>query len=371
MSNFSSPPLPTRYNFVFFRRLPWEYFAPIFARGAVCLLAPCLLVDNIFKMTFTYLVLLKPSEIRFTKNKLASKFDNGIPLLETFTQIKNGEILLEDIPLIEVVFYPEKWEWYTLNNRRLWVLKELEKVGKCRYVKTKRIEYVENVFDYPSLLYGSAALAESSRSFSWKGNNLQITTRRTPSRDVDVYNDEDDRSSRSSRQVVHKRWNRNENPHYRDRRSLQYRGGGKTKRRPCRKRFHPYCRHPDYSLQREANTNVYLWQKSVDSEDGRRNSESSDYSSVYGFHFSYTVWYQKRQAFLQRVYCFRTGRLRDPSRFVDVLYTCGVCFKSFTSKVSLNQHSEELLHWACVRCGRFFESHTALGQHKLALSHTV
>lgn len=52
---------------------------------------------NNFKMSFVYMVLLKPSEIRFTKNLLASEFDNGIPLSETFTQIKNGEILLEDV----------------------------------------------------------------------------------------------------------------------------------------------------------------------------------------------------------------------------------------------------------------------------------
>lgn len=322
-------------------------------------------------MNFTYLVLLKPSEIRFTKNLLASKFDNGIPLLETFTQIKNGEILLEDIPPIEVVFYPEKWEWYTLNNRRLWVLQELENIGKCRYVKTKRIEYVENVFDYPALLYGSAALRENSRSFTWKGDNLQITTRRTPSREVDIYYEGDERRQ-ESRQDLEKRWSRS--LHYE--RSVQHRGGRKItrRRRLCRKRFHPYHRHEERRFQ--TSTSVYIRQQSVDSVEersrGRRNSESSEYSgSVYGFHFSYTVWYQKRQAFLQRVYCIRTGRLRDPSRFIDVLYTCGVCFKSFKSKVSLNQHSEELLHWACVRCGRFFESHTALGQHKLALNHTV
>ena len=193
-------------------------------------------------MNFTYLVLLKPSEIRFTKNLLASKFDNGIPLLETFTQIKNGEILLEDIPLIEVVFYPEKWEWYTLNNRRLWVLRELEKVGKCRFVKTKRIEYVENVFDYPSLLYGSAALAEnqSRRSFSWKGNSLQITTRRTPCREVNVYCDEgDERKSRFAREEASNRWNRAENSQ-RYGKSLQRHGGHKMRRkRLCRKRFSP------------------------------------------------------------------------------------------------------------------------------------
>ena len=328
-------------------------------------------------MNFTYLVLLKPSEIRFTKNLIASKFDNGIPLVETFTQIKNGEILVEDIPVIEVVFYPEKWEWYTLNNRRLWVLQELEKIGKCKYIKTKRIEYVENVFDYPSLLYGSAALKEPSRSFTWRGNDLQITARRTPSKDVDIYYEEDERRSRSAHQEVHKNWNRAQSD-CGDRRVQRQRGGCKMKhRRRCkRRRFHPYSRH-DLRYERnprEAYSNSYS-RGIVEVENysrERRNSVSSDCSSsIYGFQFSYTVWYKRRQAFLRSVYCIRTGRLRDPSRFIEYIYTCGVCFKSFKSKVSLNQHSEELFHWACVRCGRFFGSHTALGQHKLALNHTV
>ena len=312
-------------------------------------------------MNFTYLVLLKPSEIRFTKNLLAAKFDNGIPLVETFTQIKNGEILVEDIPLIEVVFYQEKWEWYTQNNRRLWVFKELEKIGKCEYIKTKRIEYVENVFDYPSLLYGSAALKENTRSFSWHGDNLQITARRTPSKEVDIYYEEDERSSRCSRQVFYKKCSRS----YSDRR-LQLKM--KHLRRCKRRRFHPYLRDDRRGSESYSRREIEV----QNCRRERRNSGSSECSgSVYGFQFSYTVWCKRRQAFLQSVYCIRTGRLRDPSRFIEVLYTCGVCFKSFRSKVSLNQHSEELFHWACVRCGRFFGSHTALGQHKLALNHTV
>lgn len=323
-------------------------------------------------MSFVYMVLLKPSEIRFTKNLLASEFDNGIPLSETFTQIKNGEILLEDVPAIEVVFYPEKWEWFTLNNRRLWVLKELEKIGKCRYVKTKRVEYQENIFEYPTLLYGSAALAEKNRTFTWEGDNLRITTRRTPSREVEIYHEEDERKTRQDLQ----RRGRSGSQH--NEKNFKHCGSRTSRRRRRRKRYHPYCRHKEPRVQRElyAGTTLWIRQQSVDSLEersrSRRNSETSEYSGLeYGFHFSSTLWFKKRQAFLQRVYCVRTGRLRDPSRFVDVLYTCGVCFKSFQSKVSLNQHSEELFHWACVRCGRFFETHTALGQHKLALNHTV
>lgn len=63
-----------------------------------------------------YFVFLKFLEICFIKNVVVLKFDNGIFFKEIFIQIKNGEILLEDILFIEVVFYLEKWEWYILNN---------------------------------------------------------------------------------------------------------------------------------------------------------------------------------------------------------------------------------------------------------------
>ena len=305
-------------------------------------------------MHLTYVVLLKPSEIRFTQNVLASKFDNGIPLLETFTQLKNGEILPEDIPLIEVVFYSEQWEWYTRNNRRLWVFRELEKIKKCGYIKTKRIEYEEN--RYPSLLYGSATLAETSRSFTWRENILQITTHRMPSKDIEVLYDEDKRRDRSRTGADYCR-----------------------KMKVCywrRRRYHPYLRDEpcDKTLAQRRNPRS-TWRhggQNVEIISWRRRSlESAEKLSLYGHQFNCSVWYKKRQSFLQRVYCVRTGRVKDPARLLEILYTCGVCFKSFRSKVSLNQHSEELLHWACVRCGRFFGSHTALGQHKLALEHTV
>ena len=328
-------------------------------------------------MNFIYLVLLKPSEIRFTKNLLPPKFDNGIPLKETFTQIKNGEILLEDIPLMEVVFYRERWEWYTLNNRRLWVLQELEKIGKCQYIKTKRVEYVGNMSDYPSLLYGSAAIKESSRSFTWQGDSLQITSRGWGHREIDVFLEEDENDSSQFVQTRRKCTNERWQSRCEDLRQRRCYDSGKPYLRRKRRRFHPYSRY-DSRLEQSRQERLFSGSHSrhvVEKEyfgRGRHYSMSSESSSsVYGFQFSYTVWYERRQQFLRSVYCFRTGRLRDPSRFIEYLFTCGVCFKTFKSKVSLNQHSEELFHWACVRCGRFFGSHTALGQHKLALSHTI
>ena len=61
-------------------------------------------------MDFSYVVLLKPSEICFTTNFVKERFDNNIALKETLTQLQKGEILVDDIPFIEVIWYQEKWE---------------------------------------------------------------------------------------------------------------------------------------------------------------------------------------------------------------------------------------------------------------------
>jgi hypothetical protein len=124
-------------------------------------------------MTFTYRVLLKPSDICFKKKLLPSSFDDGIPLQETLQQLANDEILLEDLPCIDVVWCQKKWVWYTLNNRRLWVFRELEKLGKCQYIATRRVETTDHVSDF--LVYGSAELIGESNVVEWDEDGIRIT----------------------------------------------------------------------------------------------------------------------------------------------------------------------------------------------------
>ena len=57
--------------------------------------------------------------------------------------------------MLEVVWYLEKWEWYTLDNRLLWVFQELEKAGKISYIEMRRIEFLSKVTDHPECLYDS------------------------------------------------------------------------------------------------------------------------------------------------------------------------------------------------------------------------
>lgn len=122
-------------------------------------------------MSFTYRVLLKPIDICFNKKLLPSSFDDGIPVRETLQQLANGEILLEDLPIIDVVWCQKKWVWYTLNNRRLWVFRELEKLGKCQYIATRRVESFERVTNY--IVYGSAELIGESTIVEWDEDDGQ------------------------------------------------------------------------------------------------------------------------------------------------------------------------------------------------------
>ena len=85
----------------------------------------------------------------------------------------------------------------------------------------------------------------------------------------------------------------------------------------------------------------------------------------------YKLWQCRREEYMKARY--ESSLALAPHRSCTSLavtgYTCGLCFKSFPSRIRREQHSEELMHWACVTCGRFFASHTALGQHVEEVGH--
>ena len=80
----------------------------------------------------------------------------------------------------------------------------------------------------------------------------------------------------------------------------------------------------------------------------------------------YALWVSRRSEFLE---ARRKGELHlmyGPEEG----YLCGMCFKKFSLVVDLQMHCEELLHYACITCGRFFNTYTALGQHCNVMRHT-
>ncbi|KAH3896136.1 uncharacterized protein LOC127864357 isoform X1 [Dreissena polymorpha] len=77
---------------------------------------------------------LKPSEILYSQDSINIYFDSrssnaNHKLGETLDDICEGKCSIESIPAITVVNQDVKW--MTTDNRRLWVFKELELLGKC------------------------------------------------------------------------------------------------------------------------------------------------------------------------------------------------------------------------------------------------
>jgi hypothetical protein len=69
---------------------------------------------------------LNPTIIYFTHSKIRNRFTGcGKLLLDTYEEIKNNPDLINRIPKIKVIFDPTRQEYFSMNNRRLWVFKKL------------------------------------------------------------------------------------------------------------------------------------------------------------------------------------------------------------------------------------------------------
>ncbi|XP_035666749.1 uncharacterized protein LOC118409672 [Branchiostoma floridae] len=77
---------------------------------------------------------IRPSDIHFTADMIPCKFSNGSDMLETFRQLLFNEVKITDIPKIEVIYKDGSW-WAYFGNRRLWILREVERLGRCAAVE--------------------------------------------------------------------------------------------------------------------------------------------------------------------------------------------------------------------------------------------
>lgn len=103
----------------------------------------------------SYPVILRPSDVKFSVKNIPTKFDNGKRLTDVLEDIKNGNVLPKEIPPMEVIWYCDLWEWYTLNNRRLWLFQELEKMEICKYASMTRVEVMSTDYQYASQLFAT------------------------------------------------------------------------------------------------------------------------------------------------------------------------------------------------------------------------
>uniref|UniRef100_A0A0L8HIU1 Uncharacterized protein n=1 Tax=Octopus bimaculoides TaxID=37653 RepID=A0A0L8HIU1_OCTBM len=68
---------------------------------------------------------MNPRDIRYSQDTIKSSFQNGEPLLNAIHDIKVGKKSPNDFPSIDV--YEKDGKYYSSDNRRLHVFKEVEK----------------------------------------------------------------------------------------------------------------------------------------------------------------------------------------------------------------------------------------------------
>ena len=82
-------------------------------------------------------IYVKPSDILFSVAVVDNKFHKHshhsyCPIGETLDLLCEGKIKISDIPKISVVKRSTKW--LTINNRRLWIFRQMERLGKCETI---------------------------------------------------------------------------------------------------------------------------------------------------------------------------------------------------------------------------------------------
>ncbi|XP_021362102.1 uncharacterized protein LOC110455953 [Mizuhopecten yessoensis] len=84
---------------------------------------------------------LRPSEIRFSQDSINNIFDKNSlhayrRIGETLDALLKGQCNISDIPTIKVV--NRNGVWFTVDNRRLWVFRKLEELGKCTDIPVRQ-----------------------------------------------------------------------------------------------------------------------------------------------------------------------------------------------------------------------------------------
>lgn len=90
---------------------------------------------------------LKPSEIRFSQDSIGNAFGNYTAhpcrlIGQTLDDILSGHCNVHSIPNISVMKRND--QWYTADNRRLWVFQEVEKRGKCDGINVFQTSYINS-----------------------------------------------------------------------------------------------------------------------------------------------------------------------------------------------------------------------------------
>ncbi|KAL4230016.1 hypothetical protein ACF0H5_010403 [Mactra antiquata] len=78
---------------------------------------------------------LRPSEIRYSQCSINNTFTGGDLIGEVLDDLCVGNLQKRSFPLIEVTKINRNW--FTSDNRRLWVFRKLEELGRCGRIPVK------------------------------------------------------------------------------------------------------------------------------------------------------------------------------------------------------------------------------------------
>ncbi len=104
---------------------------------------------------------MNPLNIYFTHSKISPKFTGcSKTILESYNEIKENPMVLENIPIIKVYFDGKKY--YSENNRRLYLFKLLANDGiidnvpvRIEVLKGKKLEkYLKNTYSLNAKIVG-------------------------------------------------------------------------------------------------------------------------------------------------------------------------------------------------------------------------
>ena len=78
---------------------------------------------------------LAPSKIRFMHHHICPRFKNQNSVEDTVNKIAKGKLNVSDLPMIRVV--RRKGFYFSFDNRRLYVFRRLQHLGKLKKVKVQ------------------------------------------------------------------------------------------------------------------------------------------------------------------------------------------------------------------------------------------
>jgi hypothetical protein len=83
---------------------------------------------------------LKPSDILYSQSSIANKFTNGLQIGEVLDDIMEDRLPISRLPTIEVKCIDGSY--VSSDNRRLWILKQLERLGRVNEVNVKTTRWM-------------------------------------------------------------------------------------------------------------------------------------------------------------------------------------------------------------------------------------